>query len=83
MGVISSAQRRRLPDSAFTIPSRRAYPQPTKAQAAKAGISESQRLRLHKAAISYGARRDTGGSKSKMSRVAATRTGGKVGGRRR
>jgi hypothetical protein len=41
---------------------------PTRAQAAKAGIGESQRLRMHRAALSYSARRDTSGS---YSRVAA------------
>lgn len=38
--ALTATQRRRLPRSAFAIPSRRAYPIPTKAQARRAGISE-------------------------------------------
>jgi hypothetical protein len=81
--ALTTRQRDRLPASAFAIPSRRAYPMPTKAQARKAGISEAQRLRTHRNAISRAAQRGTGGSKAKMSRIARARTGGKVGGRRR
>ena len=41
-------QRDKLPDSAFVYPKKRKYPVPTKKQAEKAGISERQRLRLHR-----------------------------------
>lgn len=80
--ALTSKQRNALPKSAFAIPSRRAYPMPTKAQARKAGISEAQRLRTHRNALSRAAQKNTGGSYKKMAKVARTRTAGKVGKRR-
>lgn len=80
--ALTTRQRNALPRSAFAIPSRRAYPMPTKAQARRAGISEAQRLRTHRNAISRAAQRNTGGNVTTMRRIARTRTGGKVGGRR-
>jgi hypothetical protein len=77
--ALSTKQRNALPRSAFAIPSRRAYPMPTKAQARAAGISEAQRLRTHRNALSRGAQKATAGSYSKMAKVARTRTGGKLG----
>lgn len=80
--ALTAKQRNALPDSAFAIPSRRAYPMPTKSQARRAGISEAQRLRTHRNAISRAAQKGTGGTKTRMSKIARTRTGGKVGKRR-
>jgi NAD dependent epimerase/dehydratase family enzyme len=56
---------------------------PTKTQAQRAGISERQRLNLHRNALSRAAQKNTGGSYSKMAKVARARTGGKVGKGRR
>lgn len=78
MAPISSKQRSALPPSAFAIPSRRAYPMPTQAQARRAGISETQRLNLHRNALARSSSSKTGGSYSKMAQVARTRTGGKI-----
>jgi hypothetical protein len=52
---------------------------PTKAQARRAGISEAQRMRTHRNALSRAAQRKTGGSYAKMAKVAHARTGGKLG----
>lgn len=76
--ALTAKQRNALPRSAFALPSRRAYPMPTKSQARRAGISERQRLGLHRNALARAAQRKTGGSYQKMARVARARTGGKV-----
>jgi hypothetical protein len=82
--ALSSRQRNKLPASAFVYPSKRKYPVPTKAQAANAGISESQRLRIHRAALSYAARSDTSGSYGTVAKAVKRRAAGKVTpGRRR
>jgi len=61
--ALTSAQRNKLPPSAFVIHSgprsNWAYPIPTKSQAAKAGISETQRQNMMNAAKAYAARGDT------------------------
>jgi hypothetical protein len=66
--ALTTAQRNRLPRSAFALHSgprsNWRYPAPTKAQARRAGISEAQRARTHRAALSYGARRSTRGHPS-------------------
>jgi hypothetical protein len=62
MAPLTSAQRNKLPPSAFAYPAQRKYPVPTKAQAKKAGISESQRLAIHRNALSRAAQRNTAGS---------------------
>jgi hypothetical protein len=73
--ALSSAQRNRLPKSAFVVTpagkprSSWKYPVPTKAQAAKAGISESQRQRLHSTALAYSGRPNTAGTKSTVRAV--------------
>lgn len=76
--ALTTAQRNRLPDSAFVYPSRRAYPAPTRAQARAAGISETQRQRTLNSARSYGARSSTSGSSGRINRVTATRSGGRL-----
>jgi hypothetical protein len=60
--VARKTGRAALPPSAFVYPSKRAYPVPTAAQARKAGISETARLRMHRAALSYSAQKRTMGS---------------------
>lgn len=65
--ALTGKQRAALPDSAFAYPAKRAYPVPTKAQARKAGISEAQRQRTHRAALSMSAKRSTSGSKRHVS----------------
>jgi hypothetical protein len=77
--ALTSKQRSKLPPSAFVYPASRKYPVPTKSQAAKAGISETDRLKTHRAALSYAARKDTAGSASKVRTVVARRSGGKLG----
>ena len=73
MAPLTSAQRNKLPPSAFAYPSSRKYPVPTKAQAARAGISERQRQTIHAAAKSYAARKSTSGSLAHVARVVAKR----------
>jgi hypothetical protein len=63
-----------LPPSAFVYPSKRAYPVPTKAQAKKAGISETARLRMHRAALSYSAQKRTMGSYATVAAVVRRRS---------
>jgi len=64
--ALSTAQRNALPRSAFVYHagprSAWRYPTPTRAQARRAGISEAQRARTHRAALSYSARRNTRGT---------------------
>lgn len=76
--ALTTKQRNALPRSAFLIPSRRAYPMPTKAQARRAGISEAQRLRTHRNALARAAQPQTGASYPRAARMARSRTGGKI-----
>ena len=76
--ALTSRQRNKLPSSAFVYPSKRSYPAPTKAQAAMAGISETERLKMHRAALSYAARSDTSGSYGTVAKAVKRRSGGKV-----
>jgi hypothetical protein len=66
--ALTAKQRNALPRSAFALHSGKRsnwrYPAPTKAQARRAGISEAQRARTHRAALSYAARRSTRGAPS-------------------
>jgi len=71
---LTASQRAKLPPSAFVYPSRRAYPVPTKAQAAKAGISEAQRLRMHRSALSRAAQRQTSGTYATVARKVNARS---------
>jgi hypothetical protein len=79
--ALTAAQRRRLPRSAFLYApagaprSRWRYPVPTKRQARRAGISEPQRQRIAKAAVSYSARRTTIGSRRRVEAIARRRAG--------
>jgi hypothetical protein len=79
MARLRAAQRRRLPRSAFVYAPKGAprsswkYPVPTKGQARKAGISERQRASIHRAAVSYSARRDTSGSIGRVKSVVTKR----------
>jgi len=76
--ALTARQRSKLPASAFVYPSTRKYPVPTRAQAQKAGISEAQRLRTHRSALSYAAKKSTAGSYTKVASVVKKRSGGKV-----
>jgi hypothetical protein len=78
--ALTTRQRNALPRSAFALHSgprsNWRYPAPTKAQARRAGISESQRARTHRAALSYAGRRSTRGSpKTVRAHVAARHQG--------
>jgi len=79
--ALTAKQRNKLPNSAFAYPSQRKYPVPTKAQAAKAGISPSQNLRLHANARARAAQSGTMGSKSHVTAVSNKRVAnmGKAG----
>jgi hypothetical protein len=79
-GGLTTAQRNRLPDSAFAQPSRRAFPIPTKAQARRAGISEAQRQRTLRNAVARAAQPQTSGSVRSIgpkARGRASATGGR------
>ena len=77
--ALTAAQRRRLPPSAFVYPKQRKYPVPTKAQAKRAGISEAQRLRLHRNALARANQKGTSGSYGKVAKKVRARAGSKVG----
>ncbi len=76
--ALSSKQRKKLPDSAFAYPKQRKYPVPTEAQAKKAGISEKQRLRLHRNSLARAAETGTSGTYAIVQRKVDARSGGKV-----
>jgi hypothetical protein len=78
MARLTTKQRNKLPASAFVYPSKRSYPVPTAAQAKAAGISPSQMLTMHRAALSYSARGDTMGSYPVVAKAVKRRSGGKV-----
>lgn len=71
--AISSKQRAKLPKSAFAYPSQRAYPVPTKTQAKRAGISERQRVGLHRNALARAAQSGTTGSYARVAKHVARR----------
>jgi hypothetical protein len=81
--ALTAQQRAKLPNSAFAYPKQRKYPVPTKAQARAAGISERQRLAIHRNALSRAAQRNTMGSVSRVRSVVAKRHGGGVKSMRR
>lgn len=60
--ALTTSQRNALPDNAFAYPKKRKYPVPTKAQAKKAGISEKQRLAIHRNALSRASQKGTTGT---------------------
>lgn len=76
--ALTAKQRQALPKSAFALPSKRAYPVPTKAQARKAGISEAQRIRLHRNALARSTNARTSGSYATVARKVRARAGSKV-----
>jgi len=76
--ALTSAQRRALPDSAFVYPSRRAFPVPTKSQARRAGIPESQRVRTVRNALARANQRHTSGTYRGVATKARRRAGGQV-----
>ena len=76
--ALTSRQRAALPDSAFAYPAARKYPVPTKAQAQRAGISEAQRLAVHRNAVSRAAQRGTRGTYVHVAKAVKKRSGAKV-----
>jgi len=87
---LTAAQRRKLPRSAFVYAPKSAprsswkYPVPTRAQAKRAGISEANRLRIARSAMSYAGRRSTSGTPARVGAVVHRRAPsiGRRGGRR-
>jgi hypothetical protein len=71
--ALTAAQRKKLPPSAFVYHSgprsNWRYPVPTKAQAKRAGISERERVKVHRAAKSYAARKTTRGTSGRVNAV--------------
>jgi hypothetical protein len=76
--ALTAKQRKALPASAFALPSKRAYPVPTKAQAKRAGIGERQRLALHRNALARSTSSKTAGSYPTIAKKVRARAGGKV-----
>lgn len=76
--ALSAKQRRKLPNSAFAYSKQRKYPTPSKAQARKAGISETQRVALHRNALAQAAKRGTSGSVSHVKSQVRKRHAGAV-----
>jgi hypothetical protein len=72
--ALTSRQRNKLPRSAFAYPSQRKYPVPTKAQAKRAGISERQRVGLHRNALARAAQASTTGSYRHVAKHVARRS---------
>jgi hypothetical protein len=72
--ALSGKQRTKLPASAFAYPKTRKYPVPTVAQARKAGISERQRLALHRNALARAAQSGTSGSYPHVARHVSRRS---------
>lgn len=80
--ALTAKQRNALPPSAFLDRKRRRFPVPTKAQARKAGISEQQRARTLRSALSRASQRQKPGAKkvtpAATRRKVATRAQGAV-----
>ena len=76
--ALTAKQRGALPASAFVYPSTRKYPVPTKAQARRAGISERQRVGLHRNALARAAQSHTVGSPGRVRAVVRKRHAGTV-----
>ena len=85
--ALTTKQRNALPPSAFLDPKRRRFPAPTKRQAARAGISEAQRVRTLRNALARSAQPQARGAKkvtpAATRRKVATRADGKVASVRR
>ena len=73
--TLTAKQRNALPDSAFAYPAKRLYPIPTQHQARQAGISEAQRLGLHRNALARAAQTRTRGAVRTVAKVVARRSG--------
>jgi hypothetical protein len=71
--ALTTKQRNALPASAFVYHagprSNWRYPVPTKAQAKRARISERERVKIHRAAKAYAARKTTRGTPAKVNPV--------------
>lgn len=80
--ALTTKQRSKLPPSAFLDPKARRFPVPTQAQAKRAGISEAQRVRTLRSALSRAGQQQARGVKTvtpaAARRKVATRAGGKV-----
>lgn len=74
--TLTAKQRRKLPPSAFAIPSQRKYPIPTKAQARAAGIGEAQRLRLGRNALARSTNKRTAGTYPRIAKLTRSRMPG-------
>lgn len=61
--ALTTKQRNALPSSAFLDPKRRRFPVPTKAQARRAGISETQRVNTLRNALARAAQPQARGAK--------------------
>lgn len=79
---LTAKQRNALPPSAFLDPARRRFPAPTKTQARKAGISETQRLGILRNALARAGQRQAPGTRrvtpAAARRTIAARAGGKI-----
>jgi hypothetical protein len=75
--ALTAKQRAKLPKSAFAYNSGPRsswrFPVPTKAQAAKAGISAAQNLRIHANARARAAQKGTSGSKAHVTAISNKR----------
>jgi hypothetical protein len=80
--ALTSKQRAKLPASAFAYPKTRKYAVPTKTQAKKAGISERQRVGLHRNALARAAQSGTSGSYRHVAKHVARRSSVKPGKRK-
>ena len=73
--ALTTKQRNALPDNAFAYPKKRKYPVPTKAQAKNAGISEKERMAIHRNALSRAAQKKTSGAYSTVLKKVRKRSG--------
>lgn len=80
--ALTARQRSKLPPSAFLDRKGRRFPVPTKAQARRAGISEAQRVRTLRNALSRAAQSQARGAKkvtlTAVRRKVKTRAAGQV-----
>jgi hypothetical protein len=76
--ALTARQRNALPDSAFVNQRDRKYPVPTKAQARRAGIPETQRIRTVRNALARSAQPQTSSSYRRVAPVVRKRAGAQV-----
>jgi hypothetical protein len=79
--ALTTKQRNALPPSAFGDPRNRRFPMPTKGQARKAGISEAQRVRTLRSALSRAAQGQAKGVKRVSPTLARKTVGKRAGGK--